>query len=80
MCDGNIGSGIADWLMENHFKVIGALVTVTSGEGGMFVTNDTVLYEKVLTLSNHGRPSSTSKSDFWSFLTSGPNKINHLAA
>jgi hypothetical protein len=25
-------------------------------------------------------PSSTSKSDFWSFLTSGPNKINHLAA
>jgi perosamine synthetase len=29
--------------------------TVTTGEGGMFVTQDDVLYEKVLTLSNHGR-------------------------
>ncbi|WP_413766568.1 DegT/DnrJ/EryC1/StrS family aminotransferase, partial [Vibrio vulnificus] len=26
--------------------------TVTTGEGGMFVTNDDALYEKVLTLSN----------------------------
>ena len=29
--------------------------TVTTGEGGMFVTNDRALYEQVLTLSNHGR-------------------------
>jgi len=29
--------------------------TLTTGEGGMFVTNDDALYEKVLTLSNHGR-------------------------
>ena len=29
--------------------------TMTTGEGGMFITNDTDLYEKVLTLSNHGR-------------------------
>ena len=29
--------------------------TVTTGEGGMFVTSDSKLYEKVLTLSNHGR-------------------------
>ena len=29
--------------------------TVTTGEGGMFVTNDDALYERVLTLSNHGR-------------------------
>jgi perosamine synthetase len=29
--------------------------TLTTGEGGMFVTNDAELYEKVLTLSNHGR-------------------------
>ena len=29
--------------------------TLTTGEGGMFVTNDGDLYEKVLTLSNHGR-------------------------
>ena len=29
--------------------------TLTTGEGGMFVTNDAELYERVLTLSNHGR-------------------------
>lgn len=29
--------------------------TITTGEGGMFVTNDDALYEHVLTLSNHGR-------------------------
>jgi len=29
--------------------------TITTGEGGMFVTNDKKLYEQVLTLSNHGR-------------------------
>lgn len=29
--------------------------TVTTGEGGIFVTNDDALYQKVLTLSNHGR-------------------------
>jgi len=29
--------------------------TMTTGEGGMLVTNDTELYEKVITLSNHGR-------------------------
>jgi perosamine synthetase len=29
--------------------------TITTGEGGMFVTNDSNLFEKVLTLSNYGR-------------------------
>ena len=29
--------------------------TITTGEGGMFVTSDAALYETVLTLSNHGR-------------------------
>ena len=29
--------------------------TLTTGEGGLFATNDAALYEKVLTLSNHGR-------------------------
>ena len=29
--------------------------TITTGEGGMFVTNDAELYERVVTLSNHGR-------------------------
>jgi perosamine synthetase len=29
--------------------------TITTGEGGMFVTSDAALYERALTLSNHGR-------------------------
>jgi perosamine synthetase len=38
--------------------------TITTGEGGMFVTNDRELYEKVLTLSNHGRRQGQTKQ-FW---------------
>lgn len=38
--------------------------TMTTGEGGMFVTNDEALYQKVLTLSNHGRQAGQSKQ-FW---------------
>jgi perosamine synthetase len=38
--------------------------TITTGEGGMFVTNDDALYEKVLTLSNHGRARGQTKQ-FW---------------
>ncbi len=38
--------------------------TMTTGEGGMFVTNDADLYEQVLTLSNHGRKRGQSKQ-FW---------------
>lgn len=29
--------------------------TITTGEGGMFVTSDDALFDRVLTLSNHGR-------------------------
>jgi perosamine synthetase len=38
--------------------------TITTGEGGMFVTNDPLLFERVLTLSNHGR-SRTQSKQFW---------------
>lgn len=38
--------------------------TVTTGEGGMFVTNDSALHEKVLTLSNHGRARGQTRQ-FW---------------
>lgn len=38
--------------------------TMTTGEGGMFVTNDAALYERVLTLSNHGRSRQQAKQ-FW---------------
>lgn len=38
--------------------------TITTGEGGMFVTNDPDLYERVLTLSNHGRARGETRQ-FW---------------
>ena len=38
--------------------------TVTTGEGGMFVTSDEALFERVLTLSNHGRAKGESRQ-FW---------------
>ena len=38
--------------------------TITTGEGGMFVTNDDDLYEQVLTLSNHGRARSQPRQFF----------------
>lgn len=38
--------------------------TVTTGEGGMFITNDEALYKKTLTLSNHGRAAGQTKQ-FW---------------
>jgi perosamine synthetase len=38
--------------------------TMTTGEGGMFVTNDSALYARVLTLSNHGRSRSQTRQ-FW---------------
>lgn len=38
--------------------------TLTTGEGGIFVTSDPALYETVLTLSNHGRARGQ-KKQFW---------------
>ena len=38
--------------------------TLTTGEGGILVTNDSVLYEAALTLSNHGRARTQTKQ-FW---------------
>ena len=38
--------------------------TITTGEGGMLVTGDAALYERVLTLSHHGRARGE-KRQFW---------------
>lgn len=38
--------------------------TITTGEGGIFVTDDGDLYDRVLTLSNHGRARGESRQ-FW---------------
>lgn len=38
--------------------------TITTGEGGIFVTDDRALYDRVVTLSNHGRAPGE-KRQFW---------------
>jgi perosamine synthetase len=53
--------------------------TVTTGEGGMFVTNDDDLYERVLTLSNHGRSSRQSRQ-FWPDMIGFKYKMSNLQA
>lgn len=53
--------------------------TVTTGEGGMFVTNDDDLYEKVLTLSNHGRARSQTKQ-FWPDVVGFKYKMSNIQA
>lgn len=53
--------------------------TITTGEGGMFVTNDDALYEKVLTLSNHGRDRRQTKQ-FWPDMVGFKYKMSNIQA
>jgi perosamine synthetase len=53
--------------------------TLTTGEGGMFVTNDSRLYEHVLTLSNHGRIKGQSKQ-FWPEMIGFKYKMSNIQA
>lgn len=53
--------------------------TLTTGEGGMFVTNDDELYKKVLTLNNHGRVPGQTKQ-FWSDVIGFKYKISNIQA
>lgn len=53
--------------------------TVTTGEGGMFVTNDPDLYEHVLTLSNHGRARGQTKQ-FWPDMVGFKYKMSNIQA
>jgi perosamine synthetase len=53
--------------------------TITTGEGGMFVTNDAKLYESVLTLSNHGRSKNQIKQ-FWPEVVGYKYKISNIQA
>lgn len=53
--------------------------TITTGEGGMFVTQDTTLYERVLTLSNHGR-SRAQTMQFWPDVVGFKYKMSNLQA
>lgn len=53
--------------------------TMTTGEGGMFVTNDPALYETAITLSNHGRHAAQVKQ-FWPDLLGFKYKMSNIQA
>jgi perosamine synthetase len=53
--------------------------TMTTGEGGMFVTSDPALYERVLTLSNHGRARGQ-KKQFWPEAVGFKYKMSNIQA
>jgi perosamine synthetase len=53
--------------------------TLTTGEGGMFVTNDADLFERVLTLSNHGRARGQTKQ-FWPDIVGFKYKMSNIQA
>lgn len=53
--------------------------TLTTGEGGMFITNDQKLYEKVFALSNHGRVAGETKQ-FWPDYVGFKYKMSNIQA
>jgi len=53
--------------------------TITTGEGGIFVTNDDDLYNRVLTLSNHGRARGETRQ-FWPEEIGFKYKMSNLQA
>ena len=53
--------------------------TATTGEGGMFVTDDGALYESVLTLSNHGRARGQARQ-FWPEVVGFKYKLSNVQA
>lgn len=53
--------------------------TVTTGEGGIFVTDDDALYEQALTLSNHGRAQGETRQ-FWPETIGFKYKMSNLQA
>lgn len=53
--------------------------TLTTGEGGIFVTNDPDLYDHVLTLSNHGRSTGQTRQ-FWPDMVGFKYKMSNVQA
>lgn len=53
--------------------------TLTTGEGGIFVTDNSELYEHVLTLSNHGRARGQAKQ-FWPDMVGFKYKMSNIQA
>jgi perosamine synthetase len=53
--------------------------TLTTGEGGMLVTDDAQLYERALTLSNHGRARGQTRQ-FWPEMLGFKYKMSNMQA
>lgn len=53
--------------------------TITTGEGGMFVTNNKDIYDQVLTLSNHGRTPGETRQ-FWPNMVGFKYKMSNIQA
>lgn len=53
--------------------------TITTGEGGMFVTNSEELYNKIRTLNNHGRSPQTTKQ-FWADVIGYKYRMSNVSA
>lgn len=53
--------------------------TLTTGEGGMFVTKDAQLYDRVLSLSNHGRVRGQARQ-FWPEMLGFKYKMSNIQA
>jgi perosamine synthetase len=53
--------------------------TLTTGEGGMFVTSDDALFERVLTMSNHGRARGQTRQ-FWPDMVGFKYKMSNVQA
>lgn len=53
--------------------------TITTGEGGLFATSDSNLYERALSLSNHGRARNQTKQ-FWPDMVGFKYKMSNVQA
>ena len=53
--------------------------TLTTGEGGMFVTSDAALHDRVTTLANHGRDRAQDKQ-FWADVVGYKFKMSNIQA
>jgi perosamine synthetase len=64
-----------------HFGVFSfhGTKTMTTGEGGMIVTDDRTLYERILVLSNHGRSRQQPKQ-FWPDVVGFKFKLSNIQA
>lgn len=74
-CEGRVAGSIGRF---GTFSFHGTK-TMTTGEGGMFVTNDAELFETVMTLSNHGRARGQMKQ-FWPDVLGFKYKMSNIQA